>query len=77
MIRRALFSIVFKVVLRVVVKFGAQTRLAYSKTERMDCLYMSVRVSLCCPKSVLVGVQSVFASVCAFLFDVVYVILEA
>ena len=53
MIRRVLFCIVCRVWLwRVVASFGAQAGQAYSKTERMYCLYMSVKVSLCCPKSV-------------------------
>ena len=41
--------------------FGAQAGLAYSKTEWMNCLCISVRVSFCCPKSVPVNVRSVLS----------------
>ena len=44
-----------------IARFGAQAGLAYSKTERMYCLYNSVRVSFCCPKSVSVSVRSVLS----------------
>ena len=61
MIRRELFCIVCRVLWCVVARFGANAGLAYSKTERMNCLYMSLRVSLCCPKFVPVSVPSVLS----------------
>ena len=57
LICRALFCIVCRVLWKVVARFGAQAGPAYSKTERMYCLYISVKVSLCCPKSVPVSVR--------------------
>ena len=44
--------------------------------NRADVQFICVIVSLCCPKSVPVSVQSVL-SLCDFLFDVVHVVLEA
>ena len=38
---------------------GLGAGLAYSKTERLYCWYISVRVSLCCQKSVPASVRSV------------------
>ena len=59
MIRRSLFCKDCKVLWWVIERFGAQAGLSYSKTERLYCLYMSVIVSLCCPKSYPVSVRSV------------------
>ena len=61
MIRRVLFCIVCRVLWYVIARFGAQAGLAYSKTEQMYCLYISVRVSFCCSKSVPVSVRSMLS----------------
>ena len=49
----------------------------YSKTEQMYCLYMSVRVSLCCPKSVPVGWSMSSQCVHFCFMCIVYVVHEA
>ena len=58
---RALFCMVCRVSNWLIARFGAQAGLAYSKTELMYCLYISVVVSFCCPKSVPVSVRIVLS----------------
>ena len=67
-LRALLFCIVCRMSWLVIARYGAQAGLAYSKTERMYCLYISVRVSLCCQKSVPVSVRSVLSRRAPFCF---------
>ena len=79
----ALFCMVWRVLWCVSARFEAQAGLAYSITERMNCLYTVVVVSLLCPnvvwasdlRALSLGVTLffIFVMCCLKVIDVLYV----